>query len=174
MDPIDGNKSIACCSPCWSVRPRSAMPFCGTPAAVIRSAGARSSFLVGCAARSRSFSRESGDRDSRASAGPRTGPGDTRQLQFRHRPDCLPLPHCRKAGRRRDGCRLQGGRHRASPLRCPEIPARRPRARSASVRTPSPRGACRFCFEPSQYLHDSRNQASTTAIRSSSWSFWMA
>jgi Protein kinase domain len=24
-----GNKSIACCSRCWSVRPRSATPFCG-------------------------------------------------------------------------------------------------------------------------------------------------
>ena len=47
---------------------------------------------------------------------------------------------------------------RTSPLRGPEIPARSPHARSASVRTPSPRGACRFCFEPSQYLHDSRDR----------------
>ena len=47
------------------------------------------------------------------------------QTRFVHdRPDCLSLPHSRTPRRRRDGSRLQSGRHAAWPLRCPEISSR--------------------------------------------------
>src|SRR5208282_4005873 len=63
--------------------------------------------------------------------------------------DGFSLPHPSQDRRRRHGCGLQGGRHRAWEIRRIEIPPRRLGARPTSSRTFSPRGACCIRLEPS-------------------------
>ena len=75
------------------------------------------------------------------------------------RPDHLPLPHRRKAGRRRDGRGLQGRGHPAAAASslsssCPDEIARDPEALE-----PFPaRGAGRFRLESPEHLHDLRHR----------------
>ncbi len=61
-----------------------------------------------------------------------------RECSLPYRPESLALPGNRKAGWRRDGSGVQGGRYRPGPVCRSEIPARGPRPRPASVRTLPP------------------------------------
>src|SRR4029077_8173833 len=63
-----------------------------------------------------------------------------------------------EAGRRRDGCGLQGRRHQTRPLCCIEIPAERDGKRSCRSGKISARGARCLCVESPQHLHHLRNR----------------
>src|ERR1700756_3880528 len=67
------------------------------------------------------------------------------------RPNHLALPHRREAGRRRDGCGLQGRRHPAGSFRSVEVPSCRRSPRPAGAGAFPARGQGSFRPEPSRY-----------------------
>ena len=96
----DGNRSITCCRPCWSVRPRSATCFCGMHPRATKRWSAKS---VHCAP---ATSRKTGsflERPARKVAvrvlDRQQGKDAQESIDFPIRPHRIPLPHRRKAGR---------------------------------------------------------------------------
>src|ERR1700691_2027910 len=79
--------------------------------------------------------------------------GPARSSALIDRSNHLALPHCRKAGRRRHGCGLQGRRRNLAPICRPKISARGRGQRYASLGPLPAGGAVRLGPQSSEYLH---------------------
>ena len=151
--PNGGNRSIACCSPPWSVRRRSARSFCGRRARAMRRWSGRSGR---CWPRSR---RREVSWRVRRWKWPRGQWLLSRAEDMRppsRRPDHLPLPHHREVGRGRDGGRLESPRHAPGPLRGAQASARRQDERSRAQAALRAGSQGRLRAQPSEHHHHLR------------------
>ena len=122
----DGRRTMetsryACCSRRWSVRPTSATRFCGRRARATRRWSAKSARCWPQSSRREVSWRVRPSKWPRGPCARVTITTTLRERRCPHRPDHLPLPHRREAGRRRDGRGLQGRGHPAAPVRRSQV-----------------------------------------------------